>query len=70
MEYICKETFYIDEYDDDGLPTDNCLTVEKGSVWTVDDDSWRLLAGEYRLLNGDQWIEISSETLNTYFKIR
>ena len=44
MKYICKEGFAVEEYDDDGWPTDKYMTVEPGEVYEVNDD-WHRVAG-------------------------
>ena len=73
MEYRCKETWYIPMCDDDGYTLENeYYPVKCDSVWVEDEDSWRMVGGEIRLLKKDNtcaWIEISKETLNEYFKV-
>lgn len=71
MKYICKEGFAVEEYDDDGWPTDKYMTVEPGEVYEVNDD-WHRVAGGYdtiRLENNanGNWLELLQTTIDQYF---
>lgn len=71
--YECIETFVIDLYDDDGyIVENNCMSVKKGTKWTLDKHSSRVIGGEVRLECVDRdsiytWIEITKETFSTCF---
>lgn len=73
-EYKCKETFYLEKCDEDGLLTDKQFAVVRGSRWQEDTEC------KYRLCGGPEtirlerispkksdWIEILRETLNRFF---
>lgn len=74
-KYKCKETFYLDRYDDNGFVMDKKIAVAKGSVWEEDAES------EYRFLGNEntvrlerigtkqyRWIEVEQETIDEYFE--
>ena len=70
MKYICKESFCVERYDDDGWTTDTYMTVEEGEVYEVRED-WHRIAGSYdsiRLENNRNWLELQQETVNQYFE--
>lgn len=71
MKYICKEGFSVEEYDDDGWPTDKYMNIEAGAVYEVNDD-WHRVAGGYdsiRLENTENgnWLELQQATIDQYF---
>ena len=70
--YICKETFQVEECDDDGFLTGYERTVEMGAMFQRSDDSFRINGGEVRLdgITADEgtWLEISEEFLHEYFE--
>ena len=72
MKYICKQGFSVEEYDDDGCPTDKYMNIEAGEVYEVNDD-WHRLAGCYDSIrlekneNGN-WLELQQETIDKYFE--
>ena len=75
--YECTEDldfFNIKGCNEDGFRIENHITVRKGSQWEIDSESDIIgchgIGGEIHLDNvdGTQWIEISKETLNRYFK--
>lgn len=68
-EYICKETFIIEEYDDNGFSTDEYITVKKGSVFKLDNSKYRMISDSDVRLEGEyQWLEIDKEMLDAYFE--
>ena len=72
MKYICKESFPIDVYDDDGfcIP-EKSMWVKEGTVFEKLDSDLRLVGGfdTIRLESEDTWIEITEERLNDYFEV-
>ncbi|MCK6203965.1 hypothetical protein KZX50_00690 [Bacillus infantis] len=71
-EYECIEEFELAEYDDDGYPTEDTMTINTGSLWEEDEENeYRLIAGRdsLRLVqeNGN-WIEIYFDRLKKHFK--
>ena len=71
MKYVCKEEFFIEEYDDDGWPTDKYMSIKVGEVYEVNDD-WHRVAGGYdtiRLENNENgnWLELQQTTIDQYF---
>lgn len=71
MKYICKEGFAVEEYDDNGWPTDKYMTIEVGEVYEVNDD-WHRVAGSYDsiLLKNNEnghWLELQKATIDQYF---
>lgn len=74
MKYKCIETFQLEMCDDDGFSIENkYMSIKKDSVWENDDDEDMIIGGEIRLQCYDKkscsWIEITSETLKSYFEI-
>ena len=74
MKYICKEGFSVEEYDDDGWPTDKYMNIEVGEVYEVNDD-WHRIAGGYdsvRLENNENgnWLELQQATIDKYFELK
>lgn len=71
MKYICKQGFSVEEYDDDGWPTDKYMNIEAGEVYEVNDD-WHRVAGGYDSIhlenneNGN-WLELQQATIDQYF---
>ena len=75
-KYRCKETFYIDKYDEDGFWMEKQMAVVKGSKWQrVINDKNRICGNRSTLklerfaLKKLQWIEITEETLEGYFEL-
>lgn len=73
-EYKCKETFYLEKCDDNGMLTDKQMAVTKGSIWQEDtEDKYRLCGGADTVRldriapKTTQWIEIVKETLEQFF---
>lgn len=67
MKYKCVTAFYLEEYDDNGFDTGECIEVEPGEIYeTVDID---IIGGEIHLdgVNVNRWIEISKEMLDECF---
>lgn len=72
MKYICKIGFAVEEYDDDGWPTDKYMNIEVGEVYEVNND-WHRIAGGYdsiRLENNENgnWLELQQATIDQYFE--
>lgn len=71
--YVCKCSFILDLYDDDGhLLSGNSIVVERGDIYKLIDSSDRVIDGEIHLeriddSEGHQWLEISKETLANNF---
>ena len=69
MKYICKQGFSVEEYDDNGWPTDKYMNIEAGEVYEANDD-WRIV-GHYtiRLENNENgnWLELQQATIDQYF---
>ncbi|MGJ0847438.1 hypothetical protein ACR77J_12175 [Tissierella praeacuta] len=67
-KFRCLKCFNIDKYDDDGfLEEEQRVEVVQGTIWELDDDSFRVAGGEVRLIRNNFWIEISKETFENYF---
>lgn len=71
MKYICKKAFFVEEYDDDGWPTERYMDIEVNEVYEVNND-WHRIAGGYnsiRLENKENgnWLELQQETIDRYF---
>lgn len=70
----CIEGFLIDKCDDDGFIIENeYIEVEEGTICEVENDNFRVIGGEVRLLGVDsntffEWLEISKETFEEYFE--
>lgn len=75
--YKCKETFYVDKYDEDGFYTNEQIVIEKGSKWECDEEDKSMMIGNYNehihlerdKSKGYEWIEISKELFEEYFEI-
>ena len=70
--YECIKDFEVEIYDDEGFSTNEYFTVNKGTIWEphlkhyYDYSDIHLTACDD---NADyNWIEISYDTLNEYFK--
>lgn len=48
------------------------MTVEDGTIWTLNESGVRLCGGEIKLDNEEtlEWIEISKEHLTEYFTVQ
>lgn len=71
--YECVEGFLIEKWDDNGFPIDNeYVEIRKNSLWFTpeEDERYRFIGGDIRLesANSLQWIEITKEHLERYFK--
>jgi len=74
IKVICTKAFLIDKCDDDGFTIENkYFTVDKGQIWTIDNEKRNNFIGrEIRLTRnskGCTWIEISKERFEKYFEI-
>ena len=71
MKYICKETFQVDVYDENGFFDENEMTIHQGAMFERIETNHRLIGGEIRLegITADEgtWLELSAETLAEYF---
>ena len=72
VQYICKSTFSVDKYDEDGNEPIGDATIHKGDIFELSESPYRIIDGEVRLVAVDgteecDWLEISRETLNTCF---
>lgn len=67
-KFRCLQCFNVDKYDDDGfLEEEQGVEVVQGTIWELDEDSFRVADGEIRLTRNYSWIEISRETFESYF---
>lgn len=68
MKYECVQEFQVDKYDEDDNNVIGTMKVEKGSRWEL--GNHHIIDGEIHLDNLDnaEWLEISKETLKSYFK--
>lgn len=69
--YKCVEGFLIERCDDDGCTIENAYEeIKSGSIWFTPegDKNYRFVGGEIRLENENQWIEITKEHLERYFR--
>ena len=71
MKAECIGGFSIEQHDDNGfLVEDSYFRITKGTIWDVDEETFRLIGGEVRLINDDLcWLEIPNETFFKFFKI-
>lgn len=68
-QYKCIKEFEVNKYDDE--LTEEYLTVEKGSIWELDEYGGSIIGGDVHLDEADDsgtWLEISFETLEEYFE--
>ena len=71
VEYVCVKELCLDTYDNDGFFVEQGNAfVEVGEVFQRSEEKFRCVGGadSIRLENDKQWLEISEETLNEYFK--
>lgn len=73
MECRCKKEWYCPMCDGDGFTIENEYElIKEGSIWNIDEDKWRCIGGEVRLLNKEEplwWMEISKETFEEHFEL-
>lgn len=71
-EAICVKSFSIEKCDGDGFILENSyFDVEKYTVWTIEEDDYRMIGGEIRLENDNLgWLEISNEHFRNNFEIK
>ena len=71
---LCTMSFAIEMVDDEGFHTEKLLEVQKGSLWELSDDPYRLVGGDDTArLKGvgpaqGMWLEITNEHLDFYFE--
>ena len=68
LEYECIEKFEIPILDENGSCTDDYMIIKKSDVYTSD-GTYILCGAECRLINDDNFIEISKERLEKNFKL-
>lgn len=72
--FLCTGAFAIELVDDDGFHTEKLYEVQKGSLWELSDDPYRLVGGDDTArLKGvgpaqGMWLEITQEHLAIYFE--
>lgn len=69
MDYQCIKEFELSKWDSDhDCFSDEIMTIEIGSQW-IRENSSCIIGGEIFLSSKDntEWIEISKNTLNSYF---
>lgn len=70
--YICKETFQLNRFDEDGFDTEEVMRIEQGAMFQRTEDDYRVIGGEVHLdgITADEgtWLEVSEETLAEYFE--
>lgn len=66
----CEKDFSIDQYDDNGNPTGDNVTVHKGSIWKMDTTGSTYLSADIHLDDpyGQEWIELSIEKFHLHFQ--
>ena len=69
--YECIKGFLIEVCDEDGFTIENeYMDIDKGTIWYIPEDKdYRFIDGEVRLENDTEWIEITKEHLEEYFKL-
>lgn len=68
--YICKEEFRVERYDDEGRGTDKYMTIGVGSRFETVDTSFRLAGGPDTIRLEDKnrrFLELLPETIDAYF---
>ena len=67
----CINGFSVEKCDDDGFQLDDAYeTVEEGSIWDIEEDSFRIIGGQIRLTNDEGvWLELPKEHFETDFEI-
>ena len=73
-KYKCKIPLIIERCDDDGFHVENKYAkVKQGSVWNLNEESFRVIGGEIRLTRRtpktETWIEISKNSFEKHFEI-
>lgn len=72
-KYECIKELHVDCYDDDGHYEEKESYIEVGSIWVIEEDKFRMIGGEIRLIkeveNEYNWLEISRDTLDNHFKL-
>ena len=68
-DYICKQDFALDAFDDDGRSLEETITIEAGEVFQRSDDRFRIVGGSdtIHLENDHAWIEITPDLLGQFF---
>lgn len=70
MNFECIKTFTVDDIDENGFTIDGSeILIVKGSIWEIDEDDFRMVGAEIRLLSNEYgWLEITKERLKSHFK--
>lgn len=65
----CIKSFSVEGCDDDGFKTGKDYSIEKDTVWNIEDNPYRLMGGKIRLTKDDDsfWIETSKKTFKSHF---
>ena len=72
--YICKETFQLEKFDDNGFSTGNYMDIHAGAMFERSESPRRVVGGKETVrldgITADEgtWLEISGETLAEYFE--
>lgn len=72
--YKCKQTFYVDKYDDDGFLIENdTIVIEEGEIYELN-ESGNMIIGDSDHVHLDAtddalWLEITKETLEECFDL-
>ena len=71
MKYRCKETLYVDGFNDDGFEIGYEIDISVGEEFQRQDGPFRVLgeSDSVRLTNENTWLEISQDTLDEHFEL-
>ena len=65
----CIKKCVVEKVDGDGFGLGIDFITKEGSIWNVEEDSFRMIEGEVRLTNDEGWLEIPKETFEERFEI-
>ena len=70
MKYKCVVELFLDDYDEDGFATGGWSVIPIGSIWEVDNESYKIIGNNdtIRLVSESKWIEILGSTLSAHFE--
>lgn len=70
MKYRCINSFTVDSYDFNEMPTEEYVEISRGSIWERDDET-NIIGAEVHLDNPEtmEWLEISEKDLEEYFEL-
>lgn len=72
--YICKKTFQLEKFDDDGFSTGDYMDIHAGAMFERSESPFRVVGGKETVrldgITADEgtWLEIGEETLTEYFE--